>query len=79
MYCYCCCSFCLRWFLWLLPKMSAVVGSLKSFLQPGEQVTAMQLRLPLVATLQVDLVLVLVTVLALWTRLSQLSYPNAVV
>uniref|UniRef100_H3C9V1 Protein O-mannosyl-transferase 1 n=1 Tax=Tetraodon nigroviridis TaxID=99883 RepID=H3C9V1_TETNG len=37
------------------------------------------LQLPLVATLQVDLVLVLVTLLALWTRLGQLSYPNAVV
>ncbi|XP_011617918.1 protein O-mannosyl-transferase 1 [Takifugu rubripes] len=39
----------------------------------------MHLQLPLVATLQVDVVLVLVTVVALWTRLSQLSYPNAVV
>lgn len=37
------------------------------------------LQLPLVATLQVDLVLVLVTLLAVWTRLGQLSYPNAVV
>ncbi|GAA6235005.1 protein O-mannosyl-transferase 1 [Lates japonicus] len=37
------------------------------------------LQLPLVVTAQVDLVLVLVSVLALWTRLSHLSYPNAVV
>ncbi|KAG7218332.1 hypothetical protein INR49_020472 [Caranx melampygus] len=37
------------------------------------------LQLPLVVTAQVDLVLVLVSVLALWTRLSCLSYPNAVV
>lgn len=37
------------------------------------------LQLPLVVTAQVDLVLVLVSVLAFWTRLSHLSYPNAVV
>lgn len=37
------------------------------------------LQLPLVVTAQVDLVLLLVSVLALWTRLSRLSYPNAVV
>uniref|UniRef100_A0AAQ5Z9M7 dolichyl-phosphate-mannose--protein mannosyltransferase n=1 Tax=Amphiprion ocellaris TaxID=80972 RepID=A0AAQ5Z9M7_AMPOC len=37
------------------------------------------LQLPLVVTAQVDLVLVLVSLLALWTRLSRLSYPNAVV
>lgn len=37
------------------------------------------LQLPLVVTAQVDLVLVLVSVLAFWTRLSRLSYPNAVV
>lgn len=43
------------------------------------QVSIMHLQLPLVATLQVDVVLVLVTIVALWTRLSQLSYPNAVV
>lgn len=39
----------------------------------------MQLQLPLVVTAQVDLVLLLVSLLALWTRLSCLSYPNAVV
>lgn len=39
----------------------------------------MHLQLPLVATLQVDVALVLVTIAALWTRLGQLSYPNAVV
>ncbi|XP_058492669.1 protein O-mannosyl-transferase 1 isoform X1 [Solea solea] len=37
------------------------------------------LQLPLVVTAQVDLVLVLVSLLGLWTRLSHLSYPNAVV
>ncbi|XP_044191229.1 protein O-mannosyl-transferase 1 isoform X3 [Thunnus albacares] len=37
------------------------------------------LQLPLVVTAQVDLVLLLVSVLALWTRLSRLNYPNAVV
>uniref|UniRef100_A0AAQ4PAX6 ArnT-like N-terminal domain-containing protein n=1 Tax=Gasterosteus aculeatus aculeatus TaxID=481459 RepID=A0AAQ4PAX6_GASAC len=37
------------------------------------------LQFPLVVTTQVDLVLVLVSLLALWTRLSHLSYPNAVV
>uniref|UniRef100_A0A3B4XGL8 Protein O-mannosyltransferase 1 n=1 Tax=Seriola lalandi dorsalis TaxID=1841481 RepID=A0A3B4XGL8_SERLL len=39
----------------------------------------MGLQLPLVVTAQVDLVLLLVSLLALWTRLSHLSYPNAVV
>uniref|UniRef100_A0A7N9AU81 Protein O-mannosyl-transferase 1 n=1 Tax=Mastacembelus armatus TaxID=205130 RepID=A0A7N9AU81_9TELE len=37
------------------------------------------LQLPLVVTAQVDLVLVLVSLLAFWTRLSHLNYPNAVV
>ncbi|XP_033835898.1 protein O-mannosyl-transferase 1 [Periophthalmus magnuspinnatus] len=37
------------------------------------------LQLPLVVTAQVDVVLLLVSVLALWTRLSRLSYPNSVV
>lgn len=37
------------------------------------------LQLPLVVTARVDLVLVLVTAVSLWTRLSRLSYPNAVV
>ncbi|XP_067376719.1 protein O-mannosyl-transferase 1 isoform X3 [Channa argus] len=37
------------------------------------------LHLPLVVTAQVDLVLLLVSLLAMWTRLSHLSYPNAVV
>lgn len=37
------------------------------------------LQRPLVVTCQVDLVLLLITLLAFWTRLSQLSYPNAVV
>ncbi|XP_041854564.1 protein O-mannosyl-transferase 1 isoform X1 [Melanotaenia boesemani] len=37
------------------------------------------LQLPLVVTAKVDLVLVLVTLLAFWTRLRHLSYPNAVV
>uniref|UniRef100_A0A3B3D2N7 Protein-O-mannosyltransferase 1 n=1 Tax=Oryzias melastigma TaxID=30732 RepID=A0A3B3D2N7_ORYME len=37
------------------------------------------LQLPLVVTVQVDLVLVLITSLAFLTRLSWLSYPNAVV
>uniref|UniRef100_A0A669EEY5 Protein O-mannosyl-transferase 1 n=1 Tax=Oreochromis niloticus TaxID=8128 RepID=A0A669EEY5_ORENI len=37
------------------------------------------LQLPLVVTAQVDLLLVLVSLLAFWTRLSHLSYPNAVV
>ncbi|XP_013883600.1 protein O-mannosyl-transferase 1 [Austrofundulus limnaeus] len=37
------------------------------------------LQLPLVVTAQVDLVLVLVSLLALWTRLNLLNYPNAVV
>lgn len=50
----------------LLPSVSPV------------QVPAM-LQLPLVVTAQVDLVLLLVSLLALWTRLSCLSYPNAVV
>uniref|UniRef100_A0A3P8WSL1 ArnT-like N-terminal domain-containing protein n=1 Tax=Cynoglossus semilaevis TaxID=244447 RepID=A0A3P8WSL1_CYNSE len=36
-------------------------------------------KLPLMVTAQVDLVLVLITVLSLWTRLCHLSYPNAVV
>uniref|UniRef100_A0A3P8VEC5 dolichyl-phosphate-mannose--protein mannosyltransferase n=1 Tax=Cynoglossus semilaevis TaxID=244447 RepID=A0A3P8VEC5_CYNSE len=40
---------------------------------------AVMLHLPLMVTAQVDLVLVLVTVLSLWTRLCHLSYPNAVV
>uniref|UniRef100_A0A672GPI6 Protein O-mannosyl-transferase 1 n=1 Tax=Salarias fasciatus TaxID=181472 RepID=A0A672GPI6_SALFA len=40
---------------------------------------SMMLQLPLVVTAQVDLVLVLVSVLAFWTRLSGLSYPGAVV
>uniref|UniRef100_A0A3Q4BZ05 ArnT-like N-terminal domain-containing protein n=1 Tax=Mola mola TaxID=94237 RepID=A0A3Q4BZ05_MOLML len=39
----------------------------------------MWLQFPLVVTAQVDLVLLLVTLLALWTRLSCLSYPGAVV
>lgn len=37
------------------------------------------LQLPLVVTAQVDLLLVLVSLLAFWTRLSHLNYPNAVV
>ncbi|KAK7901469.1 hypothetical protein WMY93_018238 [Mugilogobius chulae] len=37
------------------------------------------LQLPLVVTAQVDLVLLLVSALALWTRLSGLSSPNSVV
>ncbi|XP_071400554.1 LOW QUALITY PROTEIN: protein O-mannosyl-transferase 1 [Centroberyx affinis] len=37
------------------------------------------LQLPLLVTAQVDLVLLLLTLLACWTRLSQLGYPNAVV
>ncbi|XP_068617129.1 protein O-mannosyl-transferase 1 [Brachionichthys hirsutus] len=37
------------------------------------------LQLPLVVTFQVDLLLVLVTLLSLWTRLTSLGYPNAVV
>uniref|UniRef100_A0A3Q3FM66 Protein O-mannosyl-transferase 1 n=1 Tax=Labrus bergylta TaxID=56723 RepID=A0A3Q3FM66_9LABR len=40
---------------------------------------SMMLQLPLVVTAQVDLVLLLVSLLAFWTRLSHLSYPNAVV
>lgn len=43
------------------------------------QVFVMLLQLPLVVTAQVDLVLLLVSLLALWTRLSHLGYPNAVV
>uniref|UniRef100_A0A669ESY6 dolichyl-phosphate-mannose--protein mannosyltransferase n=1 Tax=Oreochromis niloticus TaxID=8128 RepID=A0A669ESY6_ORENI len=39
----------------------------------------MAVSLPLVVTAQVDLLLVLVSLLAFWTRLSHLSYPNAVV
>uniref|UniRef100_A0A3Q2T130 dolichyl-phosphate-mannose--protein mannosyltransferase n=1 Tax=Fundulus heteroclitus TaxID=8078 RepID=A0A3Q2T130_FUNHE len=35
--------------------------------------------LPLLVTAQVDLVLVLVSLLSLWTRLSRLSYPSSVV
>ncbi|KAK5933213.1 hypothetical protein CgunFtcFv8_004859 [Champsocephalus gunnari] len=37
------------------------------------------LQLPLVVTAQVDLVLLVITQLSMWSRLSQLSYPNAVV
>lgn len=37
------------------------------------------LHLPLVVTARLDLVLVLVTLLSLWTRLSGLGYPVAVV
>ncbi|XP_014829821.1 PREDICTED: protein O-mannosyl-transferase 1 isoform X4 [Poecilia mexicana] len=37
------------------------------------------LQLPLVVTARLDLVLVLVTLLSLWTRLSGLGYPGAVV
>ncbi|XP_036000139.1 protein O-mannosyl-transferase 1 [Fundulus heteroclitus] len=37
------------------------------------------LQLPLLVTAQVDLVLVLVSLLSLWTRLSRLSYPSSVV
>ncbi|KAM9391358.1 protein O-mannosyl-transferase 1 isoform 2-T2 [Pholidichthys leucotaenia] len=37
------------------------------------------LPLPLVVTARVDLILVLVSLLALWTRLSHLGYPSAVV
>uniref|UniRef100_A0A8C2WR63 Protein O-mannosyl-transferase 1 n=1 Tax=Cyclopterus lumpus TaxID=8103 RepID=A0A8C2WR63_CYCLU len=40
---------------------------------------SVMLQLPLVVTTQVDLVLVLVSLLAFWTRLSRLSSPNAVV
>uniref|UniRef100_A0A3P8WTB7 ArnT-like N-terminal domain-containing protein n=1 Tax=Cynoglossus semilaevis TaxID=244447 RepID=A0A3P8WTB7_CYNSE len=40
---------------------------------------SLMLQLPLMVTAQVDLVLVLITVLSLWTRLCHLSYPNAVV
>ncbi|MEQ2263876.1 Protein O-mannosyl-transferase 1, partial [Xenotaenia resolanae] len=42
------------------------------------QVTAM-LQLPLLVTAQLDLVLVLVSLLSLWTRLGRLSYPSSVV
>lgn len=61
--------------LQILDRVNVEVRS-RSHLSAG--VSAM-LQLPLVATLRVDLVLVLVTLLALWTRLGQLSYPNAVV
>ncbi|KAM8865237.1 protein O-mannosyl-transferase 1 isoform 1-T1 [Synchiropus picturatus] len=37
------------------------------------------LQHPLVVTARVDLLLLLLTLLSLWTRLSQLTYPNAVV
>ncbi|XP_061749837.1 protein O-mannosyl-transferase 1 [Nerophis ophidion] len=37
------------------------------------------LQLPLVVTARVDLVLLLLTLISFWTRLSRLSYPNAVV
>lgn len=37
------------------------------------------LHLPIVVTAQVDFVLALVSLLALWTRLSGLNYPNSVV
>ncbi|KAM9810823.1 protein O-mannosyl-transferase 1 [Neosynchiropus ocellatus] len=37
------------------------------------------LQYPLVVTARVDLLLLLLTLLSLWTRLSQLTYPNAVV
>ncbi|KAF1389837.1 hypothetical protein PFLUV_G00077700 [Perca fluviatilis] len=37
------------------------------------------LQLPLVVTAEVDLVLLLVSFLSLWTRLTQLGYPNNVV
>ncbi|XP_054629730.1 protein O-mannosyl-transferase 1 isoform X2 [Dunckerocampus dactyliophorus] len=37
------------------------------------------LQLPLVVTARVDLVLLLLSLLAFWTRLTRLSYPNAVV
>uniref|UniRef100_A0A3Q3ID41 Protein O-mannosyl-transferase 1 n=1 Tax=Monopterus albus TaxID=43700 RepID=A0A3Q3ID41_MONAL len=40
---------------------------------------SVMLQLPLVVTAQVDLVLVLVSLLAFWTRLNHLSYPSAVV
>lgn len=43
------------------------------------QVSVMVQQPPLVVTVRVDLVLVLVTVLALWTRLSWLGRPAAVV
>lgn len=39
----------------------------------------MVLQLPLVVTVRVDVVLLLVSVLAVWTRLSRLGYPGAVV
>ncbi|MEQ2309100.1 Protein O-mannosyl-transferase 1 [Ameca splendens] len=37
------------------------------------------LQLPLLVTAQLDLVLVLVSLLSLWTRLGRLSYPSSVV
>ncbi|XP_029915353.1 protein O-mannosyl-transferase 1 isoform X2 [Myripristis murdjan] len=37
------------------------------------------LQLPLLVTVQINMELLLLTLLAFWTRLSQLSYPNAVV
>uniref|UniRef100_A0A3Q3DMZ3 dolichyl-phosphate-mannose--protein mannosyltransferase n=1 Tax=Hippocampus comes TaxID=109280 RepID=A0A3Q3DMZ3_HIPCM len=39
----------------------------------------MVLRLPLVVTVRVDLLLVLVSLLAFWTRVHRLAHPNAVV
>ncbi|CAM9315789.1 unnamed protein product [Lampetra planeri] len=45
----------------------------------GVDKAAVMLHFPLVVTAQVDLVLLLVSLLSLWTRLSSLSYPNAVV
>ncbi|XP_077393640.1 protein O-mannosyl-transferase 1 isoform X3 [Festucalex cinctus] len=39
----------------------------------------MVLRLPLVLTVQVDLLLLLVSLFAFWTRLHRLAHPNAVV
>ncbi|XP_029018976.1 protein O-mannosyl-transferase 1 isoform X2 [Betta splendens] len=40
---------------------------------------SVMLQLPLLVTAQVDLVLLLVSAFAFWTRLGHLSYPNAVV
>lgn len=45
----------------------------------NEQQASVMLQLPLLVTAQVDLVLLLVSAVAFWTRLGHLSYPNAVV
>lgn len=43
------------------------------------QTVGTMLKLPLVVTAQIDVLLLLVTGLSLWTRLSHLGYPNSVV